>query len=513
MNRSRFLLLPALGLTVLLSTGPAEAETSEEAIGLAEALTRASRSNPNLLAGAESIKQAQANRDRAFALVQPTIRLGTQFRINDREISFNPGADFSGGSDELFSSIYGNFGILYESLFTGGLISPESCEEIASVNGFADCQELTDAFLSGEGLGATGGLGDSESEPIVIQPKEQFFVTAEVNWPLSPRVLSLARAGNHQVRAAREQARTSRDQVLGAVIRTYAQAYHSQQAVLLLEAQAEGAEAHLRDSSLLLEEGLVTRDVLLRARGEKARVLLQVAEVSELARRSRRALALLMGSSEVDFGRLDPLPAVELPDQTEVDWTSQAVERRPEVGGATAQRRAAKEMEVDAALQFLPSFALNGSWNWTDSPAGFDSSQSSWWVGIGASLPVWDGGLLIQGAREAASRKRQARQQETAIRQQVVVEAQDAFGAWSTARAALPVASLESELAAEAFRSVEARYRAGEARQVELLSARNANNRAELNLLLKEIEASLAGAALLAAGGELEAWIAGLSAP
>ena len=113
------------------------------------------------------------------------------------------------------------------------------------------------------------------------------------------------------------------------------------------------------------------------------------------------ALALLMGSSSVDFGNLHPLPAIELPEQSEGDWTGQAVERRPEVGGAEAQSRAAREMEIDAVLQFLPAFALNGSWNWTDSPAGFDSSQSSWWVGLGASLPLWDGGLLVHGARDA----------------------------------------------------------------------------------------------------------------
>lgn len=503
-------LLLLLSCVLLFSTPMSAAAAEPPPLSLPDALLRAAKSNPSLIANLEAVHQARANRDKAFALIQPTVRAGTAYRINDREISFDPSEAFGGESTDLFTSIYGNFGVIYESLWDGGLLDADDCAQIASANGFADCAELTEALASGEGLGTSDEPDSEAGGPVVIQPKEQLFVTAEVNWPISPRVVSLARAGNQQVKAAREQTRAQRDLLLATVIQTYARALHAQEAGELLETQVRRAEAHLADTELLLEEGVVTRDAVLRARAQKARSDLQLVDLSNQLGSSRRNLALLMGSTEIDFGSLEPLPGIEVPNHSPEEWTRLALVGRPELAGAEARAAAARELEIDSILQFLPALSLTANWNWSDTSSGFDSNQSSWSVGIGASLPIWDGGLLVHSAREAASRKRQARKTAEATLQQVTMEVLDAHGAWSTAELAVPVAELEHSLAEEAFRLVDARYRAGEGTQVEVLDAVAALQNAELNLLLKKIEAKVATAALLSAGGSLQAWLDGL---
>ena len=114
---------------------------------------------------------------------------------------------------------------------------------------------------------------------------------------------------------------------------------------------------------------------------------------------------------------------------------------------------------------------------------------------------------MIHGARQASSRKRQAKELARATRQRVQVDVLDAHGSWMRAVQAVPVAQLEFDMSTEAYRLISARYQAGEIRQLEVLEGSAALKNAELNLLKAQVEARLAAAALLAAGGALEEWI------
>ena len=188
-------------------------------------------------------------------------------------------------------------------------------------------------------------------------------------------------------------------------------------------------------------------------------------------------------------------------------WIDRALAGRPELTAAEARAKAARELEIDSVLQMFPALSLSANWRWSDQASGFDSEQTSWWIGLGASLPIWDGGLMIHGARQASSRKRQAKELARATRQRVQVDVLDAHGSWRRAVQAVPVAQLEFDMSTEAYRLISARYQAGEIRQLEVLEGSAALKNAELNLLKAQVEARLAAAALLAAGGALEEWI------
>jgi len=495
-------------LATLLFPAAAGSETLESPdLTLNRAITEALEFNPQLAASFEGIKQARAGRDKAFAMIQPSVRLGTQYQHNDREVSFDPSSAFGGGTTEVFEGIYGNLGIIYENLFEGGLLEADDCENIALTNGFADCSGLLDAISNGNSFGSTEGSDEPPSEPVVIQPKEQFFVSADVSWPLSPRVVSLARAGNQEIAAATADVRGQRDQLLGAVIQAYARALHAQQATALVQVQNDRAARHVEDTQLLFDTGMITRDALLRAKAQKARSDLQTFDIREQHRSSRQALALLMGNANTSFGALADIPEIELPQLEADDWIDRALSGRPELAGAEARAKAAREMEIDAVLQMVPAFSLSANWRWSDQASGFDSQQTSWWVGVGASVPLWDGGLMIHGAREASSRKRQAKELARATRQAVQAEVLDALGSWQRASKAVPVAELEFEMSEEAHRLVVARYQTGTGRQLEVLESLAALQNSEHSLLKAQVEVRLAAAALLAAGGSLEGWI------
>jgi outer membrane protein TolC len=200
------------------------------------------------------------------------------------------------------------------------------------------------------------------------------------------------------------------------------------------------------------------------------------------------------------------LPTPDVPAKSNSEaWVAGGVRGRADGIAAREQQVAANALAVDSALAFLPQFAITGAFNWSDQATGFDTKKTSWWVGLGVNLPVWDGGMNVAQAREAASRKRQAAAQVRALDAQIAMEVGNALDAWVSAGKAVPVAELALQLAQEVHRLVDSRYQAGAARAIEVEDARASLQQAGLTLLGERVAEQLAAAELLAASGELRA--------
>jgi outer membrane protein TolC len=438
-------------------------------------------------------------------LLGPTISLGWQYRVNDREVSFDPSEAFGGGDlGSAFEPIYGNLGYIFGEMFDAGWIDNEDCDQLAVLNGFASCAELSDAFLNGEELSPPSTDDSSgDVEPVVVQPKSQHFFSLQGNWPISPRTITMGSAANHNLKAAAAQRQQNRDAVMLSVVRTYAAAWQAQEAAELQAAQLEAANAHLSDTQALQEAGMVTGDTLLRARLELERARRGQAQGQQQQRQALRGLRLALGKPSLPFGRLEAIPSVQIDRLDSINLGASAIEDRPEAQAARARNRAATDIKADAVVQFLPQFSVTGNLSVSDRSSGFDTQRTSWWIGLGVNLPIWDGGQRIKNARDAASKKRQAEAQLEAVRQQVSIEAENAWDAFVVRRDALPVVELELELATQLQTLVESRYRQGLATQAELLDALAALAGSRFSLLQARTAREVAAAELLAAAGHL----------
>ncbi len=503
----RAALLSAALLVALAAVAGAQPapEGDTATFSLRDALQLAVKHNPNLRSALELEVQARADRDALLMALVPTVTLGWQYRINDREISFDPSEAFGGGDlGTAFEPIYGNLGYIFGEMFGAGWIDNDDCNELALLNGFADCDALTEAFLGGEDLAPPAPETSDDGEgPIVVQPRMQQSLSLQGSWPLSPRTITMGKASGNQLQAARAQVQQSRDQVLLGVVRTYAGAWQLQEALALRAGQVTVAEAHLADTTALIEAGMVTPDALLRAQLELAQARRGLREGEQQHRQALRRLQLALGVPSWQPGALTAIPSVTIERVDNQGLVDAALEARPEARVAEAQDRAARDLKADAVLQFLPQFSVTGSLNWSDQSSGFDNKRSSWWIGLGVNLPVWDGGLRVQNARKAVSRKKQAEAQLEAVRQQVRTEVEDAWDSYQLRRDSVAVVELERELAAQLQELVIARYRSGQATQVEVLDAGSALARAGFSLLQARTARELAAAELLAAAGRV----------
>lgn len=502
--RARLLLISALLGAAASAQEPAPAPGPS--LRLEQALALATEGNRDLKMAREAITLAAAQRDRAFAFIQPTADVGLSYRINDREIAFDMASSFEdSGIGDVFTGLYENIGFIYGKIYEDDPAGfNDDCDQIAEINGFDDCAALTAAFLDGDGVGGAPDTG--ESEPIVVQQKANFYVSAQFQWPLSPRVAPLATAGKHAVQAAEETLDHATEQVLAGVVQAYAYTWQAQEGARLLGEQVGLAAEHRKTAENLAAAGAITRDQVLRARVEEAKLQLQLRQVQQQHRQARRALGLLLGVGEPPWTDLEPLPPVAIETQGVDSIVVTAPQDRSDLGAARAQALAAHQMKIDGGLQFLPTFAVTGQLNWIAKVSGFDTKKTSWVIGLNASIPIWDGGLRVQNIRETAARERQAAQRVEALQAQVEVEVRDAWDNWLSAQEALPVAQLERDLSAEGYRLTEVRYEAGAATQLELLDARSGLQAAELGLVQRRVDLALTGARLLAAAGRFKLW-------
>jgi len=502
------LLAPAV---VLAQATPAKAQApqGEQLFSLRDALQSAVKHNPSLRSALELEVQARAQRDALLTALIPTVTLGWQYRINDREVSFDPSESFGGGDlGSAFEPIYGNLGYILGEMAGEGWIDNDDCNQLALINGFADCAELTEAFLDGQEVisppAPDDSSGDEQSGPIVVQPKTQQFLNLQGSWPLSLRTIAMARASTNNLGAARAQVQQSRDQVMLSVVRAYAGAWQLQEALALRAGRVAVTEVHLRDTQALSDAGMVTRDALLRAQLEVEKSRRALREGKQLHRQAMRGLALTLGVSDFEAGKLTAIPTIEIARMDGAARVDDALAERPDARAAQAQERAARDLEADAVLQFLPQFSVTGNLSWSDQSAGFDNKRSSWWIGLGVNLPIWDGGIRLQNARNAASSRRQAAARLEAVRLQVRTEVENAWDSYQLRRSAVRVVQLELDLATEVHALVQARYQSGQATQVEVLDAGSGLALAEYSLLQATTERDLAAAELLAAAGRLD---------
>tara|TARA_Y100001968_G_scaffold325437_1_gene366670 strand:+ start:48 stop:1616 length:1569 start_codon:yes stop_codon:yes gene_type:complete len=500
---------PLFGSPLSQAAEPATApEVSVEQPGemdLAQALQLAVRNNPGLRAALELEVQARNQRDSLFMLLTPTFNLGWQYRVNDREISFNPADSFGGDAlASTFEPLYGNLGYIFGEMFGAGWVDDQDCAQLAQINGYADCDELSQAFLDGADLSPPSSADDgADSEPVVVQQKSQQIVNLSASWPINPRSIPMGRASNNELRAARADVQQQRDAVMLGVVRAYAATWQAQEALHLYGARLEAAEARLRDAQSLQGAGMLTREGQLQAQLLLERSRRAQQEGRAQLRSARRGLKLAIGLPELQIPELTAIPSLEIERFNPEDLRSQASELRPEAQAAESRTRATRELQVDAALQFLPQFSVTGNLSYTDRASGFDNRRNSWWIGLGVNLPLWDGGIRVKNARDAASRRRQAKARLEMLRQQIDAEVEGAWDRFQSRSESLAVAELELELAAELNTAVKLRFQLGQATQSELLEAETQREGANFALLQARAARELAAAELLASAGRI----------
>jgi outer membrane protein TolC len=264
---------------------------------------------------------------------------------------------------------------------------------------------------------------------------------------------------------------------VGSAYYTYAAAR-----ALLAAQQATKAEA---DTNLMAAEerrrvGLATIAEVLQARTAAAQALLDLQRTEGDVAATRGALAVSTGlpaNAEFDVDSLagtGPIGAI-------VDSVDALIglarANRPDLAAAVATWRSARADARAAMGRRLPSITVTGNTGrtyLTDLTTNLDTKRESWLVGVGVSVPLFNG---FTWEYEAAAAREAARAQAARVDQLGQRAVLEVFTDYYALRTATQSVRTTEELYASAEESAQAalgRYRAGVGSLLELLTAESA---------------------------------------
>jgi outer membrane protein TolC len=296
---------------------------------------------------------------------------------------------------------------------------------------------------------------DIDFQSLTVQPGFQWQGALQSTWPLlAPQVWAARKLGRQGEEAAEDLLEVERSRVAGLVV----EAWHASARAHALEDEAlEGqrvAESVLALADGLVRNGVASPDALLPARSALASARAGVTRVRALVEAADAALATLTGQQGVRADPVEP-PAENRPAEI---WIASI--DRPELRAARAQvlvARAAVSVQKSGAL---PVLAATGTVSYLDPAPGLGEDWN-WRVLLGATVPIFQGGLVRARVQEADARVAEALAAEEALREAVELDVRRAHGALSAALASLVEHEEAASLAREAVEAAMKRVREG----------------------------------------------------
>jgi outer membrane protein TolC len=342
------------------------------------------------------------------------------------------------------------------------------------------------------------------------RPASRFDALISGNYALfDPELRSIVKAS----RVGAEVAQASYQAIVQTVLADVADAYFAHLRNLrrldVLDANIARAKSLLDLARNQFNAGVATQIDVTRAEAQVAQ-----AEQARLQQTTTLYQSELLLKRLLDF---DPAGALRL-DDFKVQRASPslfafseqktAFEKRADYLAAQKALEQTKINVSTAGLQRWPSLNMNGNYglaakNWDDS-----EKQEQWALGVGVSVPVFDGLRASADRRIAMSRQRaqefRVRSLELQISSELRLAVQDA----GSRNAQIEVAEKSLRLAQEELRLAQQRYQQGVADNREVVEAQNRLAIAEDNLVEATFQYNLSRVELARAKGDVRAVLA-----
>lgn len=289
------------------------------------------------------------------------------------------------------------------------------------------------------------------------------------------------------------------DSRYGVVLQTQTSFFNALRQGELLEVQRARvgrAEESLSNIRRQVQLGTATRSDTLRARLEVANA--RLAEIQ--AQTALRGAEFALGRQVGEPGPVTPIAPAEMGPAplplTDEEIYQIAEQESPAVRAAQANRTAANAGASSSRTAYWPSLSLSSGYSWANNAVALADGNTSWNLGISASVPVFNGFTREENINRAEQSARVARYQEDDARLAARQNADAALQSLRTAELTAEIASEAVVVAAEDLRVVEQRYRLGVGTILDLITSQIAVEQAQADLVVARYDYVLARAEL-----------------
>jgi outer membrane protein TolC len=289
-----------------------------------------------------------------------------------------------------------------------------------------------------------------------------------------------------------------RREITFAVERAYYRLLEAQRLVPVHEASVVNLGEHLRTARLLYAAGTVSQVDVLKAQVQIVVAENDVASARNAVEADRIELAGAMGLEGLgDVVLEDPFEAQ--PGQPEgpefgLPWWLERLERHPALARAELAIRSREDETALARSEFFPRVLALGSY--TREGSRLLPGHPNWSLGLGLSLPLFDGGARSADRAAARAAGTAAVATRDALRQRLGAAVRADLVRLEDARRRVGIAAEVVRLAEESLRAATIRYRAGRTPVLDVLDAEDVLLRARTAGVQALTDVALARAAL-----------------
>ena len=317
--------------------------------------------------------------------------------------------------------------------------------------------------------------------------EDNYRLRAGAAWPVftGGRVRSQVEAAELSVKAAENDTRTARADLVLEVKAAYWNLVTALESGRVLEEAIGALDAHLRDARNREAVGIAARSEVLAVQVERDRAELEsirATAAAELAEANLRRLLDVLPAT-----RIEPTAPLDSPPDEVVEveaGVAEALASRSDRAALLSRAQAAEARVGVERSGRLPQVALAASYVYANPNRDIVPAELAWkdtWdAGVSVTLSLFDGGRRSAGMARARAQADEARELvrdlDGALRLEVTQRALEL----RTARARLRVAERAIESARENHRVTADRYREGVSPSSELLDAATALERASL---------------------------------
>jgi outer membrane protein TolC len=360
-------------------------------------------------------------------------------------------------------------------------------------------------------------------------PQDAFgknFPPQEVNFPLSQTILnnygvrlsvqqplftgmrlqSGSDIAEYTAQATGEEYNKDKAQLLYDIKESYWNLYKAIEFKKVLDENIEQVNAHLSNVRNLADQGIVTKNEVLRVE-----VQLSNAQLTQLSAQNNVRLAAIALNNLIGLPlqtEVTPTSEVQVHQESPAGLDSlvrQSVEARPEIKGMEFRVKAAESAVTLARSGWYPQIYLSGNYYYARPNQRIvptvDEFKDTWDVGISVSLDIWNWGTTVHQTNEAQAQLAEAKDVMGQLEDAIHLEVTQSYLNVNESGQRIGVADQAVQEASENYRITNEKFKAGLALNSDLLDAEAGLLQAKWSHIQAMVDHELAQARLRRAVG------------
>ncbi len=358
-------------------------------------------------------------------------------------------------------------------------------------------------------LGLSNGVFPGASLPTVVGPYHYYSAEANFSEELSFTALHNLRSAEQARQAAMSNARDEREMVVLAVSGSYLRVLATQALIASQEAQVKYAEVSYKQAQDQMEAGtkaqIDANRSLVELQSQQQRLTSDKTQLTKEEMSLARVIGLPLGR-ELLLSETLPTSAPEAPVSDLA--VKEGLDHRPDLQAASFQVKAAQQALSASRSEYLPSFAVNGSFGLqgVNPNKGANVFQAT----ATLNIPIWSSGRVRSDVQQADAAVGQRRAELEDKKGVVEHDIRTALLDLNVARDQVKVAESNRQLALSTLKQSQDRFAAGVTTSVEVVQSQESLVSAELDYINGLFSLNVGRINLARATGQAETTVSNL---